>query len=101
MPTAAGDVVEELLPDEDARREEAVFGTGKRPKVDPPSWFLELVRRGETPPEIVDLLRDQLPEIRDLRQAQLVVNELGRLEAAGEILRGAMTQDLINSLQAR
>ena len=96
--SAAGELPEPRLPDEVRRREDASFGTGKPPKVNSPDWFLELGRRRAAPSEVIQVLLERLPDITDLRQAKLMINEIGRIESAGEVISRMITQDILSRL---
>lgn len=101
VPLGKGELPDPSLPDETLRREEATFGTARPPRVDPPSWFLELGRRRAAPAEVLRVLLERLADVTDLREAQLVVNEVGRGEGAGEVIRELITPDIITGLRAR
>ena len=83
----AGRVVEDPIHPDDESRERAAFGSETRRRVDPPAWFVELARTRATPDKVVEALIERLPEIKDSEVVRLMVNELGCLESAEEVLK--------------
>ncbi len=58
-----------------------------------------MLKRGASPKEVLGALRDRVTEIEDLREAQSIINEVGRLPSGGRLLRSLVTQDIVNRLQ--
>ena len=97
-PTGAGRVAEAPIQKEDERREKAAFGSGTRRRVDPPAWFVELARSRAAPDKVIDMLVERLPEIQDTEVVRLIVNEMGRLEAAENVLKRNLTPEMASRL---
>lgn len=69
--------------------------------MDPPEWFLDLARRRARPDEVIETLISRWPEMEDLEQARLIVNELGRLNEGGEAISRAFTPEVMRRLHSR
>jgi hypothetical protein len=88
------------LPDDPlTEREERAAGADRRLGVKAPDWFTDMLKRGASPEEVLGRLRDGITQIRDLREAQRIINEIGRLPSAGRLLRRVVTQEVLNRLQ--
>ncbi|MFX0104351.1 MAG: hypothetical protein ACFE75_02530 [Candidatus Hodarchaeota archaeon] len=65
----------------------------------PPDWLHALVKRKASRQEIFDETFKKLrknPNERNLRLTQMILNEIGRFEDAGEFLSRQITQKLVN-----
>ena len=58
-----------------------------------------MLKRGASPEEVLGRLRDGITQIRDLRDAQSILNEIGRLPSGGRLIRRVVTQEVLNRLQ--
>ena len=92
-PTGEGRVAEAPIRKVDERRERAAFGSAKRRRVKPPAWFLELARSRAAPEKVIETLKKRLPEIKDLEVVRLIINEMGRLGAAEDVLKRNLTPE--------
>src|SRR5262245_7671631 len=86
-PTKTGAVAEDPIGEDDERREAAAFGSAKRRRANIPPWFRELARTRAAPEKVLESLVAQLPDMRDSETVRLMVNEMGRVEAAADVLR--------------
>lgn len=64
-----------------------------------PEWFRDMLEEGRSHEEVLKALLDRISDVNDLREAQAVVNEIGRLPTAGRLVRRYLTQDLLSRLQ--
>lgn len=100
-PVGAAAVVEDPISKSDERREDAAFGSAVRPHVDPPPWFRELSRNRAAPEKVFDELVGRLPQLEDMRLVQSIVNEMGRLEMAADVVRRHLTAEMANLLHPK
>lgn len=100
-PTGAGGVAEDPIQKDDERRERAAFGSGRRRRVEPPAWFLELARSRAAPEKVFQTLIERLPQIKDSELVRLVVNEMGRVEAAEGVLKRNLTPEVASRLHPK
>lgn len=66
-----------------------------------PQWVAEMAHRGAPPKEVLgEVARRSLenPTEAMLREAQIIVNDLGRMSGGGELVRGQVSQELIDKL---
>ncbi len=90
----------DALPDDPlTEREERAAGRDRRLDTPAPAWFSEMLRRDASPEEVLVALRDRLAEIEDVRQAQSIINEVGRLPSGGRLVRRFVTQDVFDRLR--
>lgn len=99
--TREGGVAEVPIRKVDERRERAAFGSAKRRRVHPPAWFLELARSRAAPAKVIETLKKRLPEIKDLEVVRLIINEMGRLETAADVLRRNLTPEGVRRLHRK
>jgi hypothetical protein len=83
-------------PDEPSNKEEMPDAAHRRRE--PPQWFLEEIKKGSSPEEILRVLRARVPKSSDLREAQQILNEIGRLQGGGRLVRQTLTQRLLSEL---
>jgi hypothetical protein len=100
-PTGAGRAAEAPIRKEDERRERAAFGSATRRRVEPPAWFVEFARSRAAPEEVINSLVERLPEIEDREVVRLVVNELGRLESAEDVLKRSLSPEVASRLHPK
>ncbi len=96
--TRGGGEPEPAVSEEVSRQEDIYFGAVRPAKVDLPDWFRALAKRRAAPEEVLHTLGERLPEIQDLRQAQALLNEVGRLEIAGDVIKRLLTQEIVSKL---
>ncbi len=90
----------EALPDDPlTEREERAAGRDRSLMPPAPAWFSEMLKRDASPKEVLVALRDRLAEVEDLRQAQSIINEVGRLPSGGRLVRRFVTQDVFDRLR--
>ena len=88
------------LPDDRlTKREERAAGPDRSLRIKPPDWFTDMLKRGASPKEVLGALRDRFTEMKDLRDVQSIINEVGRLPSGGRLLRSMLTQDIVNRVQ--
>jgi hypothetical protein len=90
--------IEDLPDDPLTPAEERAAGPDRPVRPEPPDWFIDMLKRGASPSEILEKLRDRVLENEDLRQAQNIINDIGRLPGSGRLLRSFVTQDILNRL---
>jgi hypothetical protein len=96
--TRAGGKEEPHVSEKISRQEDVFFGVARPQRIELPDWFRSLARRRAAPDEVIGTLRERLSEIPDLRQAQVLLNEVGRLDGAGEAIKQVLTQDVVSRL---
>lgn len=100
-PIGAAAVDEDPISKSDERREAVAFGSARRPRVDPPPWFRELSRNRAAPEKVFAELVGRLPQIEDMGLVQSIVNEMGRLEMAADVVRRHLTPEMANLLHPK
>jgi hypothetical protein len=66
--------------------------------LEPPSWFREMVQRGQSPEEVMVVLRQRVFEGEDRHVAKLIVNTIARLPGGSAIVKRMVTQELFSEL---
>ena len=91
--------LEDLRDDPLTEREERAAGLDRPLRLTPPDWFIDMLKRGASPEDVLGTLRDRIADIQDLRVAQSIINEVGRLPSGGRLLRSFVTQATLDRLQ--
>ena len=86
------------LPDGFMKRQEIAAGPDYQTIVEPPRWFLDEIKKGAKPAAIIELLRRRVPKESNLREAQAVLNDIGRQPGGARIVRKVLTQRLFAEL---
>jgi hypothetical protein len=89
------------LPTNFAEQQELAAGRGMWSPDKPPSWFMEAVKKGGKPEDIIRLLRTRAGRASSLCEVQLILNEIGRLPGGAKLIRQTMTQKAVSGLQRR
>jgi hypothetical protein len=100
-PIGGDSVTEDAIPKNDERNERAAFGSAKRRRVDAPAWFLNLARSRAEPEKVFTALIERLPDIKDTELVRLLVNEMGRFEAAEDVLKRNLTPEVAGRLHPK
>ena len=80
-------------------RQALAAGPDKCAHVEPPRWFMEEIEKGGSPEEILRVLRQRVPHQSDLREAQLILNEIGRLRDGAKLIMHHLTPWLLSELE--
>jgi hypothetical protein len=83
------------------QQQKAAGGLSLRLSDRPPAWFMNAVKKGSKPEDILRLLRTRLLRGSSLCEVQLVLNEIGRLPGGARLIRQNVTQEAINNLTRR
>ena len=83
------------------QQEKAAGGLSLRLPDSPPAWFMNAVKKGTKPEEIIKLLSARMSRGSSLCEVQLVLNEIGRLPGGAKLIRQHVNQEAINGLARR
>lgn len=70
-------------------------------KFKPPTWVRALTRAKRSPQQVIDAIEQrvtQSPTRQNLLEAQMLLNDIGRLQDGGKLIRANITQQLVNQL---
>jgi hypothetical protein len=81
-------------------RASASIGTGL-PEFKRPAWVAKLTQANAPPAQVLDALDLRVakaPSEAALREAQIILNDIGRLQDGGKLVRGRLTQQMVDKL---
>ena len=81
------------LPRGFAKAQALFAGPDPRVRVAPPQWFVTAAKKGKSAEEILQMLRRHVARGLSMCEARLVLNEIGRSDGGGAILRRLFTQE--------
>ena len=81
-----------------AQREAIAAGPDYEAGTNTPHWLRRAIENGNSPAELIELLRRRVPQQSNLREAQAVINEIGRLPGGAMLIKGLLTQKEFSEL---